>query len=284
MRRLYADPASQPQISIVSPVLPATIWADAPVRRVPPPESVWPPPYAPIVLPAQPLIALGFDEPPRRARASPGETVGSPLAGLVALPFGWPGIADNASRRPALLQGDALFGFNPPPIIIPPPNGWDNAALGILARRFPIPYSEMFWWWNAPSVPPPGPGVPVLAGMVEYLLMYPSKGAALRDPVLALYYDDTQPLHPNCVPAINVLDRSTGAIDPRWGIFVLLPGPVVPALYFDPAIQLVLNVPPDAPTTANVVLNNLGKPSVTYQFLASGSGRFPVWPPAGTIG
>lgn len=125
------------------------------------------------------------------------------------------------------------------------------------------------------SPPPPNP-IPVLVGSVTYLLMFNSKGAAVSDVVLAQFYNPYVPVPPNCCQDILVYDAVTGQIDPRYGIFITLPAPVVGSLFFHPNLELVANSPNSLAQTSILIENNLPRAVSNYRFVVSGLGMFPL--------
>lgn len=122
------------------------------------------------------------------------------------------------------------------------------------------------------SITPPNP-VPVVSGSCSYLLLFSSAGAG--DPVIAQYYCPARAINPGCNPDVLVYDLATGDIDPRWGLMITLPAPIVPALFFHPNLELLVNSPHSLANVSSVIENNLDRPATSYQFMVSGAGPFP---------
>lgn len=124
------------------------------------------------------------------------------------------------------------------------------------------------------SITPPNP-VPVVSGSVSYLFLFSSLAAGAGDPVISQYYNPPSAINVGCNPDVLVYDLVTGDIDPRWGLMITLPAPIVPALFFHPNLELLVNSPKSLANLSNVIENNLDRPATSYQFLVSGAGPFP---------
>lgn len=123
------------------------------------------------------------------------------------------------------------------------------------------------------SITPP---IPVVSGSVSYLLMFPSFGTAVQDLVLSHYYSPSRNINVGCCANMWVYNLLNGTIDPRWGIFITLPAPIIAELYFHPNLELLANSPHSLAHRSIILKNDLDLPATDYQFLVNALGVFPL--------
>jgi hypothetical protein len=126
------------------------------------------------------------------------------------------------------------------------------------------------------GIVPPPPAIPNLSGSVIYLLLFNSAGQGIADPVVSKFYNPALAVSVGCNPNALVYNLRDGTIDPRWGIFLTLPAPVMPELFFHPNLKLMTTAPMMFGDKSVVVTNRLDLAPTNYQFLVSGSGPFPL--------
>lgn len=118
--------------------------------------------------------------------------------------------------------------------------------------------------------------IPDVTGTVSYLLMFATDYAASSDVVVSKYYNPGNVSNFGCCPNIWVYDLLSGTIDPRWGIFITLPAPIIPELFFHKNLELLANSPESLAGISVILKNNLDLPATDYQFLVNTLGAFPL--------